>query len=174
MRDNILEGKSITSRGLGAVVGIDLGQYKIICSSGEIYEFPFLKLENTSSIFEIKKQWKESIAVQLLIKYDFIAFENLEENDNTTTLFKDMLDFPNIVKEKSTLYEKKVHILKEKYQTTQECNVCGYINNKLKLNISIKNWKCPQCKREHDRDLNAAINILKHGLVEYNNSACYM
>ena len=151
---------------LGTVVGVDLGEYSVYCSSGEVYELPYLNLNNSSNIFEIRKQWKESVAVQLLIKYDFIIFENLDENSNTTNQFKNMLDFSDIVKNKAELYEKTVHILTKKYKTSQRCNVCGYINNKLKLNIGIKHWKCPKCQMEHDRDANAAINILKFGITE--------
>lgn len=151
---------------LGTVVGVDLGEYKIFCSSGEVYEFPYLNLKNKSNIFEIKRQWKESVAVQLLLKYDLIILEKLDENDNTTDQFKNMLDFPDIVKEKAELFEKKVHILSKKYKTSQRCNVCEYIYDNLKLNIGIKKWTCPKCQTEHDRDANAAINILRFGIEE--------
>lgn len=156
----------VENKEIGAVVGIDLGEYKIYCSSGEVYEFPYLNLKNSSNIFEIKKQWKESVAVQLLIKYDLIIFESLVENSDTTSMFKNMLDFPDIVKKKSEIFEKNVHILQRKYKTSQRCNVCGYNNSKLKLNIAIKRWKCPKCGIEHDRDINAAVNILKYGIIE--------
>lgn len=161
MEERILESKEV-----GAMVGVDLGERKIYCSSGEVYEFPYLNLNNSSNIYDIKKQWKESVAVQLLIKYDFIIFEKLDENENTTDQFKYMLDFPDIVKEKAELFEKRVHILSKNYKTSQRCNVCGYNNYKLKLNIAIKQWKCPKCQIEHDRDVNAAINILKFGILE--------
>ena len=42
--------------------------------------------------------------------------------------------------------------------TSKTCNVCGFINPKVKIGINY--WKCPVCLIEHDRDINAALNIL--------------
>jgi putative transposase len=47
--------------------------------------------------------------------------------------------------------------------TSKTCSCCGYINKQLKL--SERSWKCPNCLTELDRDINAAINIEKRGLV---------
>ena len=41
--------------------------------------------------------------------------------------------------------------------STKMCNICGYINNNIKL--SDRKWECPRCNIIHDRDINAAINI---------------
>jgi putative transposase len=43
------------------------------------------------------------------------------------------------------------------------CSSCGYKNDNLSL--SIREWHCPQCHSYHDRDINAAINIKKFGLI---------
>ena len=45
--------------------------------------------------------------------------------------------------------------------TSKKCNICGYINNELKLED--REWLCLNCGETHDRDVNAAINIKKTG-----------
>jgi len=49
------------------------------------------------------------------------------------------------------------------FPSSQLCNKCGYRNNDTK-NLGVRFWICPECNTEHDRDKNAAINILNQGL----------
>ncbi len=48
------------------------------------------------------------------------------------------------------------------YPSSKTCSVCNWKKEDLKL--SDRSWKCPNCGTEHDRDINAAKNILVHGL----------
>ena len=49
------------------------------------------------------------------------------------------------------------------YPCSQRCHCCGYINPATK-DLSIRVWVCPECSAKHDRDVNAAINILQEGI----------
>ena len=48
------------------------------------------------------------------------------------------------------------------YPSSKTCNSCGHVKDEMPLQV--RKWKCPVCHTEHDRDLNAAKNILAEGL----------
>ena len=65
---------------------------------------------------------------------------------------------------KCNWYGKKL-VTVNKNNTTQKCSQCGYVcHGKSHIYLGIEQWICPVCGAIHDRDLNAAENILKSGL----------
>ena len=48
------------------------------------------------------------------------------------------------------------------YPSSKTCSACGHVVERLPLDV--RKWTCPSCNAEHDRDENAAKNILASGL----------
>ena len=53
------------------------------------------------------------------------------------------------------------------YPSSKRCHHCGHVLDSLSLDI--RHWVCPECQMEHERDINAAQNVLAAGLAV---SAC--
>ena len=49
------------------------------------------------------------------------------------------------------------------FPSSKRCSCCGFVKNKLPLDV--RSWECPECGTTHDRDVNAARNILAVGLT---------
>lgn len=49
------------------------------------------------------------------------------------------------------------------FPSSKRCSGCGFVHEIMPLNI--RSWTCPECKTEHDRDINAARNIKTVGLA---------
>ncbi|GAB3481947.1 hypothetical protein GCM10027398_38590 [Azotobacter salinestris] len=49
------------------------------------------------------------------------------------------------------------------YPSSKRCSCCGHTLERLPLDV--RRWSCPECGTEHDRDVNAAINIKAAGLA---------
>ena len=76
--------------------------------------------------------------------------------DNSFGKFREMLSY------KLNFRGKKLIIVDKRFASSQICSECGYKNEQVK-DLSIRSWKCPSCGVEHDRDINAAINIRDEG-----------
>jgi putative transposase len=64
---------------------------------------------------------------------------------------------------KCTWYGRELLVVDRFYPSSKTCSACGQLTPRLPL--SIRTWTCTACGAEHDRDLNAARNILAAGLA---------
>jgi len=70
-------------------------------------------------------------------------------------------EFVRQLKYKADWYGRQIIQIGRFEPTSKKCNCCGWINHSLTLDI--REWSCLDCGVIHDRDINAAINILKTG-----------
>lgn len=69
-------------------------------------------------------------------------------------------EFRTMIEYKAEWYGRELIIASTYYASSQLCSECGYKNSDVK-NQALRSWVCPVCGANHDRDLNASINLLK-------------
>ena len=72
-----------------------------------------------------------------------------------------------LLESKAEQYGREVVVINRWLPTSQVCSTCGHHDGKKDL--SVREWQCPSCGTVHDRDINAALNILAAGLAESRN-----
>ncbi len=106
---------------------------------------------------------------ELVFAYDLICIEDLDVREMSKGKFaRGITDasFGEIRRQlayKTEWTGKRLIVTERWYPSSQVCSGCGYVNRDAK-DLKIRRWRCPQCGQEHDRDLNAAKNILREGL----------
>lgn len=101
---------------------------------------------------------------QLIVSED-LAVSNMVKNHNLAKAISDCgwYELTRQISYKTEWNNRQYIKIGRFTKSSQPCNVCGYINTKTK-DLSVREWVCPQCGTKHDRDINAAINILNEGL----------
>lgn len=108
--------------------------------------------------------WK--LALRLVEEYDVICLETLHMNAMKRLWGRKVSDlgfaeFVNILSCQCTKHGKKLVRISQWEATSKTCSACGYKEESMPLKI--REWTCPSCGKTHDRDINAAQNILRVG-----------
>ena len=105
---------------------------------------------------------------ELLTYFDTIFMEDLNvqgmlKNHHLAKAIQEVgfYKFKETLVNKALVNNKQVVFIDRFYPSSKTCSVCGYKKRDLKL--SDREWVCPQCGTKHDRDINAAMNILLEG-----------
>jgi putative transposase len=115
-----------------------------------------------------KEHYIHSVVNNLLTYYDIVFMEDLNvqgmlKNHKLAKAIQEIgfYRFKSILIDKAFNNGKQVVLVDRFYPSSKTCHVCGYVNKGLKL--SDRDWICPECGEHHDRDLNAAMNVLLEG-----------
>ena len=117
-----------------------------------------------------RKDATHKMTHDLVKKYDRICIEDLRPSEmiGNRRMAKAISDanFGEIRRQleyKCEWHQKQLIVVDRYFPSSQICSGCGYQNHDVN-DPGIRYWTCPHCKAEHDRDINAAINILHEGI----------
>ena len=119
-------------------------------------------------ITNARRDFHHKLSTRIVREFDYIAVGNINSSGLAkTNMAKSVLDagwssFRSMLKYKSIATGAWYEEVNERF-TTQVCSTCGCLPTSRPKGIAdlgIRNWTCDDCGAVHDRDVNAAVNIL--------------
>lgn len=134
--------------------------YKLKIEIAKLYR----KIKNTRK-YIIHKITKQIIENNDIIVTETLKIKNMIKNHHLAKSLTDA-SLSEIIRQleyKSIWNNKKLYKIDTYYPSSQICSKCGYKNKKIE-NLNIREYTCPNCHNELDRDYNAAENIMFEGI----------
>lgn len=126
------------------------------------------KAKSQKRLANKRKEFLHKLSTNLVKTYDIIVIEDLKSKNmmKNHKLAKAIgnvswYEFRTMLEYKCKWYGKQLIIVSSHY-TSQECSNCHH--NSGEKTLDIREWTCDNCGVHHDRDINAAKNILTKGL----------
>jgi putative transposase len=123
-----------------------------------------------ANISDARKDFLHKLSTRLINENQVIAVEslavsNMQKNHCLAKSISDAswAEFVRQLEYKALWYGRTLIGIDRWYPSSKQCNDCGYTIGSLPLNV--REWTCPECGVVHDRDINAARNILAAGLA---------
>ena len=123
-----------------------------------------------AKITDSRKDFLHKLSTRLINENQVIAIEtlavsNMQKNHNLAKSIADASwsEFVRQLEYKSLWYGRELVGIDRWYPSSKRCSDCGHTVKKMPL--SVREWTCPECGTIHDRDINAARNVLAAGLA---------
>ena len=123
-----------------------------------------------AKIADSRKDFLHKLSTRLINENQVIAIESLSVSNmqKNRCLSKSIADagwaeFVRQLEYKAHWYGRELVGIDQWYPSSKRCSDCGYTMPKMPLNV--RQWTCPECGEHHDRDVNAARNVLAAGLA---------
>ena len=116
-----------------------------------------------------RKDYLHKVTTNIVKNYDVICIEDLNvkgmlKNHKLAKAIQDCSfgTIASMLNYKAQWHNRTIVKVGRYYPSSKTCSCCGYKHENLTLDV--REWTCPDCNTHHDRDINAANNILNEGL----------
>jgi len=129
-------------------------------------------------VVDARRDFLHKTSTDLVRRFDVIAVEDLNVSGmvRNRSLAKSIAssgwaEFRSMLDYKTTWYGRTVVVVDRWYPSSKTCSACGHLL--AALSLGTRHWTCPACGARHDRDHNAAKNIVAAGLAAHPDLGVY-